>query len=77
MKSWVELAQIELMRLTTSWTDGRVKEGHALVFRYGADRRTAYLEGPRARPSGSRDSSLLAECERLPFHFGRRRCLNE
>jgi hypothetical protein len=41
----VELAQIELMRLTTTWTDGRVTEGHALVFRYGLDRRTAHLEG--------------------------------
>jgi hypothetical protein len=41
----VELAQIELMRLTTRWTDGRVTEGHALVFQYGADQRTAYLEG--------------------------------
>jgi hypothetical protein len=44
----VELAQIELMRLTTNWTDGRVTEGHSLVFQYGADRRTAHLEG---RPS--------------------------
>ncbi len=44
----VELAQIELMRLTTTWTDGRVTEGRTLVFQYGADRRTAHLEG---RPS--------------------------
>jgi hypothetical protein len=44
----VGLAQIELTRLTTRWTDGRETEGHALVFRYGADRRTAHLEG---RPS--------------------------
>jgi hypothetical protein len=41
----VELAQIEIMRLTTHWTDGRVTKGHALVFQYGADRRTAALEG--------------------------------
>jgi hypothetical protein len=41
----VELAEIELMRLTTRWTDGRVTEGHALVFQYGVDRRTAHLEG--------------------------------
>jgi hypothetical protein len=41
----VELAQIELMRLTTRWTDGRVTEGRALVFQYGADRRAAHLEG--------------------------------
>jgi hypothetical protein len=41
----VELAQIELMRLTTRWTDGRVTQGRALVFQYGADRRTAHLEG--------------------------------
>jgi hypothetical protein len=41
----VELAQIELVRLTTTWTNGRVTEGRALVFRYGADRRTAHLEG--------------------------------
>ena len=44
----VELAEIELMRLTTRWTDGRVTEGHALVFQYGADRRTAHLEGNRS-----------------------------
>jgi hypothetical protein len=44
----VELAEIELMRLTTPWTDGRVTKGHALAFQYGADRRTAHLEG---RPS--------------------------
>jgi hypothetical protein len=41
----VELSEIELTRLTTRWTDGRETEGHALVFRYGADRRTAHLEG--------------------------------
>jgi hypothetical protein len=41
----VELTEIELTRLTTRWTDGRETEGHALVFRYGADRRTAHLEG--------------------------------
>jgi hypothetical protein len=41
----VALAQIELIRLTTPWTDGRVTKGHALVFQYGADRRTAHLEG--------------------------------
>jgi hypothetical protein len=34
----VELAQIELMRLTTTWTDGRVTDGLALVFQYGVDR---------------------------------------
>jgi hypothetical protein len=41
----VELTEIELTRLTTRWTDGRETEGHALVFQYGADRRTARLEG--------------------------------
>jgi hypothetical protein len=41
----VELAQIELMRLRTTWTDGRVTEGRAVVFQYGVDRRTAHLEG--------------------------------
>jgi hypothetical protein len=41
----VELAQIDLMRLTTRWTDGRVTEGRALVLQYGADRRAAHLEG--------------------------------
>lgn len=41
----VDLTEIELTRLTTPWTDGRQTEGHALVFRYGADRRTAHLEG--------------------------------
>jgi hypothetical protein len=44
----VELAQIGLMRLTTTWTDGRVTEGSALVFQYGVDRRTAHLEGKRS-----------------------------
>jgi hypothetical protein len=42
------LAQIQLMRLTTHWTDGRVTEGHALVFQYGADQRTAHLEGKQS-----------------------------
>jgi hypothetical protein len=41
----VELTEIELTRLTTRWTDGRETEGHALVFQYGTDRRTAHLEG--------------------------------
>ena len=36
------------MRLTTTWTNGRVTEGHALVFQYGVDRRTAHLEGKRS-----------------------------
>jgi len=40
-----ELAQIELKRVTTRWTDGRVSKGHALEFRYGTDERTARLEG--------------------------------
>jgi hypothetical protein len=44
----IELAQIELMRLTTRWTDGKVTEGRALVLQYGASRRAAHLEG---RPS--------------------------
>jgi hypothetical protein len=44
----VELAQIELMRLTTRWTDGRVTEGRALVLQYGASRRAAHLEGKRS-----------------------------
>jgi hypothetical protein len=44
----VELAQIELMRLTTRWTDGDVTEGHALVFQYGASQRDASLEGRRS-----------------------------
>jgi hypothetical protein len=41
----VELGKIELMRLTTRWTDGDVTESHALAFQYGADLRTAHLEG--------------------------------
>jgi hypothetical protein len=41
----VELTQIELVRLTTRWTDGDETEGHALVFQYGASQRDAYLEG--------------------------------
>jgi hypothetical protein len=45
MVGGVELAQIELMRLTTRWTDGDVTEGHSLVFQYGASERDAYLEG--------------------------------
>lgn len=44
----VDLARIELMRLATTWTNGRVTEGHALVFQYGVDRRTAHLEGKRS-----------------------------
>jgi hypothetical protein len=41
----VELTQIELVRVTTRWTDGDVTEGHALVFQYGANERDAYREG--------------------------------
>jgi hypothetical protein len=41
----VELAAIELMRLTTTWTDGDKTESRAVVFRYGADLREAHLEG--------------------------------
>jgi hypothetical protein len=41
----VELAQIELFRRTTTWTDGRVTENHVLEFQYGADQRTAHFEG--------------------------------
>ena len=40
----VELTKIELVRVTTTWTDGRVSEDHALSFQYGADRRRA-VEG--------------------------------
>jgi hypothetical protein len=43
-----ELTKIQLMRLTTEWTDGHTTHGQSLVFQYGADRRTAHLEG---RPS--------------------------
>jgi hypothetical protein len=45
MVAGVELAQIELMRLTTRWTDGEVTKGHALVFQYGASQREAHVEG--------------------------------
>lgn len=41
----VELAEIELVRLTNHWTDGRVTEGRVLVFRYGADQRNALTDG--------------------------------
>jgi hypothetical protein len=41
----VELAEIELRRLTTPWTDGRITKGHALAFQYGVDQGTAHLEG--------------------------------
>jgi hypothetical protein len=44
----VQLAKIQLMRLTTEWTDGHTSHGQSLAFQYGADRRTAHLEG---RPS--------------------------
>jgi hypothetical protein len=44
----VELTKIQLMRLTTEWTDGHTSHGQSLAFQYGADRRTAHLEG---RPS--------------------------
>lgn len=40
----VELAEIELVRLTTTWTDRDVTEAPALTFRYGTDPRTAYRE---------------------------------
>ena len=62
----VELAQIDLMRLTTPWTDGRVTKGHALVFQYGADRRTAHLEG---KPSLIITEGTSAE-ENLRFGLG-------
>lgn len=39
----VALAAIELMRLTTTWTDGRVTHGRSLMFSYGADRLTVNL----------------------------------
>jgi hypothetical protein len=44
----VELTKIELIRVTTEWTDGRVTHGRSLVFQYGADRRTASTEGKRS-----------------------------
>lgn len=44
----VKLTEIQLMRLTTEWTDGHTTHGQSLVFQYGADRRTAHFEG---RPS--------------------------
>jgi hypothetical protein len=62
----VELAQIELMRLTTPWTDGRVTKGRALVFQYGADRRTAHLE---RKPSLIITEGTSAE-ENLRFYLG-------
>ena len=40
----VQLAEIELVRLTTTWTDRDVTEAPALTFRYGTDPRTAYRE---------------------------------
>jgi hypothetical protein len=62
----VELAQIELMRLTTTWTDGRVTEGHALEFKYGADQRAAHLEG---KPSLTITEGTSSE-EPLRFDLG-------
>jgi hypothetical protein len=41
----VELAQIVLVRLTTTWTDRDVTEAPALMFQYATDRRTAHREG--------------------------------
>jgi hypothetical protein len=41
----VELAQIELVLLTTRWTNGDETKGHALAFQYGANERDAYREG--------------------------------
>jgi hypothetical protein len=38
----VELTKIQLMRLTTEWTDGHTTRGQSLAFQYGADRRTAH-----------------------------------
>lgn len=40
----IELSEIELMKVTTEWTDGRETENRALVFQYG--------QGRRAGPSG-------------------------
>jgi hypothetical protein len=57
----VELAEIELMRLTTTWTDGRVTKSHALVFQYGAGRRDAALHGTPSliiTESGSAEETL-------------------
>jgi hypothetical protein len=41
----VELTEIELMRVTTSWTDGSKTESRTISLQYGADPRSAYLEG--------------------------------
>jgi hypothetical protein len=60
----VELAEIELRRITTPWTDGRVTKGHALAFQYGVDQRTAHVEG---KPSLLMTESSSAEETR---HFG-------
>jgi hypothetical protein len=44
----VELTKIQLMGLTTEWTDGHTTHGQSLAFQYGADLRTAHLEGRRS-----------------------------
>jgi hypothetical protein len=44
----VELTEIALMRVTTSWTDGSETESRSISLQYGADPRSAYLEGKPA-----------------------------
>jgi hypothetical protein len=44
----VELTEIALIRVTTSWTDGSKTESRTVSLQYGADPRTAALEGKAA-----------------------------
>ena len=41
----IDLTKIDLLKLTTRWTDGKETESHALQLQYGADQRTSYLSG--------------------------------
>jgi hypothetical protein len=41
----IDLTKIDLLKLTTRWTDGKETESHALQLQYGASRRTSYLSG--------------------------------
>jgi hypothetical protein len=45
MVDGIALTRIQLVKLTTRWTDGRETHNQALEVQYGADRRTSNLLG--------------------------------
>jgi hypothetical protein len=62
----VELTEIELVRVTTSWTDGSKTESRTISLQYGADLRSAYLEG-KAGLTISEGTSHAEMLEAGPF----------